>query len=123
MQEFAQQLRRCAQSDEEAIAFMEAFARVRLEGITKALAAPFYQTAAAEEAVAPRGPAGGGPSGVTGTNSRLSGASAAVAGATTEVTGLLIFRASVRGTSTRTTPSLPTCRGQPRRRTKRSTEG
>ena len=53
-QDFADQLSRCAQSDEEAVAFMEAFARVRLEVITKALTAPLDALAAeTEEEVAP----------------------------------------------------------------------
>jgi hypothetical protein len=38
----------------------------------------------------------------------LTGASSGAAGANTPPTDLLTFRASVRGTSTRTTPSLPT---------------
>ncbi|MCB8881737.1 hypothetical protein ACELLULO517_15925 [Acidisoma cellulosilytica] len=49
MQDFAQQLARCAQSKEESVAFMEAFARVRLAGITKALSAPLAHAAAAGE--------------------------------------------------------------------------
>ena len=53
MHDFAQQLARCAQSKEEAIAFMEAFARVRLLGITKALSAPLREAIEAEETVAP----------------------------------------------------------------------
>jgi len=53
-QDFADQLSRCAQSDEEAVAFMEAFARVRLEVITKALTAPLDAVAAeTEELIAP----------------------------------------------------------------------
>lgn len=37
LREFAAQLERCAQSDEEALAFMEAFAKVRLKGIISQL--------------------------------------------------------------------------------------
>ena len=53
MQDFAQQLARCAQSPAEAVAFMEAFARVRLLGITKALSAPMREAVGAENAIAP----------------------------------------------------------------------
>ena len=53
MQDFAQQLARCAQSPAEAVAFMEAFARVRLLGITKALSAPMREAVEAEDAIAP----------------------------------------------------------------------
>ncbi len=53
MQDFAQQLARCAQSPQEAVAFMEAFARVRLLGITKALSAPIREAIEAEDAAAP----------------------------------------------------------------------
>ena len=51
------------------------------------------------------------------------GEAASVTEATPEAADVLMFRASVRGTSTRTTPSFPTCRGQPRRRAKRSADG
>ena len=53
MHDFAQQLARCAQSPGEATAFMEAFARVRLLGITKALSAPMREAVEAGDAVAP----------------------------------------------------------------------
>ena len=53
MKDFAQQLARCAQSPAEATAFMEAFARVRLLGITKALSAPMREAVEAGDAVAP----------------------------------------------------------------------
>jgi hypothetical protein len=53
MHDFAQQLARCAQSHEEAVAFMEAFARVRLAGITKALSAPMREAIEAEDEISP----------------------------------------------------------------------
>ena len=49
MQEFAQLLGRCAQSSSEATEFIESFAKVRLEGIIRALLLP-VEIAAAEEA-------------------------------------------------------------------------
>lgn len=53
MQDFAQLLSRCAQSEAEATAFIEAFAKVRLAGIITGLLAPLEAAAVAEDQVAP----------------------------------------------------------------------
>jgi hypothetical protein len=53
LQSFAEQLERCAQNDDEILAFVEAFAKVRLKGIIAALKAPLATIDHLDNVIAP----------------------------------------------------------------------